>query len=180
MKQNTHINRLRLIVQSGMGITKSEATILFLLVFGGICGFVLRYVAERTMLSMPVDQGLQQTTRIIDSLMLIEQTSYTGIADDGNAIAELAKGDTTFKPQKAFPIGKKKSLQMGKKINLNTAAKTEIMQLPGIGESTAEKILAYRKQQSFKSIEDIMNVKGIGEKKFEKMKPYLSVQSAKN
>jgi competence protein ComEA len=53
------------------------------------------------------------------------------------------------------------------------------MQLPGIGQSTAEKILAYRTQQSFTDIEDIMNVKGIGEKKFEKMKPYLKVGLSK-
>jgi comEA protein len=60
-------------------------------------------------------------------------------------------------------------------ININTASAQEFMQLPGIGPSTAEKILAYRKQQSFSTIEDIMNVKGIGDKKFAKMKPYLQI-----
>ncbi|NBO69597.1 MAG: helix-hairpin-helix domain-containing protein [Bacteroidetes bacterium] len=64
-------------------------------------------------------------------------------------------------------------------IDINKAGLHEFMQLPGIGQSTAEKILAYRTQQSFTDIEDIMNVKGIGEKKFEKMKPYLKVGFSK-
>jgi len=49
------------------------------------------------------------------------------------------------------------------------------MDIPGIGPSTAEQIILYRKDHVFTSIEDIMNVRGIGEKKFEKMKQWLKV-----
>lgn len=63
-----------------------------------------------------------------------------------------------------------------KPINLNTATITELMQLPKIGAKTAERIVAFRKQNGgFKRIEELMNVKGIGEKSFTKLKPYLSV-----
>lgn len=45
------------------------------------------------------------------------------------------------------------------KININSATLTELEALPGIGNSTATKILEYRnKNGRFKTIEDIMNV----------------------
>ncbi len=63
-------------------------------------------------------------------------------------------------------------------ININTADVAELDKLPGIGEATAKKIIAYREQNgNFKSIEDIMNVSGIAEKKFEKLKDYITVEA---
>ena len=50
------------------------------------------------------------------------------------------------------------------KININKAAQTEIETLPGIGPSTALKIINYRNEHGkFKNIEDIKNVSGIGD-----------------
>jgi len=64
----------------------------------------------------------------------------------------------------------------GKPINLNTATVTELMQLPKVGQKTAERIVSFRKQHgSFKRIEELMNVKGIGEKSFAKLKPFLTL-----
>lgn len=60
-------------------------------------------------------------------------------------------------------------------VNLNTASAEELSSLKGIGTSTASKIIAYRKEHKFTSVEDIMNVKGIGQKKFDSIKKDLSV-----
>lgn len=60
------------------------------------------------------------------------------------------------------------------KININTADSTELQKIPGVGAKTAEKIINYRSQNSFSSIDDIKNVDGIGDKKFESMKDYIS------
>lgn len=62
-------------------------------------------------------------------------------------------------------------------ININTANVEELQQLAGIGNSTANKIVAYRKENGkFNSIEDIKNVSGIGEAKFSKIKDSICVK----
>lgn len=63
------------------------------------------------------------------------------------------------------------------KININKATQTEIETLPGIGPSTALKIINYRNEHGkFKNIEDIKNVSGIGDSKFENIKEYICVE----
>src|SRR4030081_1318706 len=48
--------------------------------------------------------------------------------------------------------------------------------LPGIGPSTAEKILQMRKSYgAFKSIDDLLAIRGVGQKRLEKMRKYLTV-----
>ena len=60
-------------------------------------------------------------------------------------------------------------------VNLNTASAEELSGLKGIGGSTASKIISYRKEHKFSSIEEVMKVKGIGQKKFDSIKKDLSV-----
>lgn len=62
------------------------------------------------------------------------------------------------------------------KVNINTATLEELDSLPGIGESTAQKILDDRSTHgSFKTIEDLKRVSGIGDKKFENLVEYICV-----
>ena len=63
-----------------------------------------------------------------------------------------------------------------RRVNINTASVEELMEIPGIGESKAKKIIEYReKNGKFESIEDIMNVSGIKENSFRKMQDYITV-----
>lgn len=62
-------------------------------------------------------------------------------------------------------------------ININSATKTELATLPGIGDVMAERIIRYRQEHGpFRSKEDLLNVSGIGKKKFERIAPYVKVQ----
>ena len=69
-------------------------------------------------------------------------------------------------------IGKQ---QEQKKISINSATEKELQTLTGIGASMAQRIIAYRSQQPFQTIEDIMKVKGIKEKLFAKIKEQITL-----
>lgn len=61
-------------------------------------------------------------------------------------------------------------------ININKASASELQILPGIGESTANKIIEYRnKNGKFKTIEELKNVSGIGDSKFNAIKDLICV-----
>ncbi len=59
------------------------------------------------------------------------------------------------------------------KINPNTAARDDLMKLPGIGEEIANRIIEHRPYQK---VEDLKNVPSIKEKTLEKIRPYLDLQ----
>ena len=61
-------------------------------------------------------------------------------------------------------------------LNLNTATKSQLMKLPGVGQVTAERILQYRDEHNgFASLDDLKRIKGISDKKLEKLKPLLTL-----
>ena len=61
-------------------------------------------------------------------------------------------------------------------VNINTASSQELETLPGIGPTTAQKIIEYREQNGeFVSIEEIINVSGIGPGLYERIKDLITV-----
>ena len=60
-------------------------------------------------------------------------------------------------------------------VNINTATREQLMTLPGIGEATADAIIAYREETPFTSTQDITNVSGIGESKYNRIKDLICV-----
>ncbi len=73
-------------------------------------------------------------------------------------------------------LAQKSSTVSAEKVNLNTATAEQLQTLPGVGPSTAKKILEHRaKIGKFTKVEEILNVKGIGEKKFQQMKDRLVI-----
>lgn len=63
------------------------------------------------------------------------------------------------------------------KVNINVANSEKLQTIPGVGETTAQKIIKYREEKGkFKTKEDIKNVEGIGDAKYEKLKDYIEVK----
>ena len=62
------------------------------------------------------------------------------------------------------------------KVNINTATASQLDELPGVGPSTAKRIIAYRQSKGpFSKVEDLLNVPGIGPAKLDAMRPMVTV-----
>jgi competence protein ComEA len=78
-------------------------------------------------------------------------------------------GDGAFAPADTFASA-------DPRININTAGRSELEKLPGIGPAMAERIIKHREQHgSFMSVDDLVNVSGIGEKRLEGMRDMVTV-----
>ena len=71
----------------------------------------------------------------------------------------------------------KKEAKPLKKVNINKAAWSDLVELEHVGPVMAERIIDYRaKYGAFQKKEDIKNVKGIGEKAYEKIKTQITLE----
>ncbi len=76
-------------------------------------------------------------------------------------------------------LAQKTEMESTQRIDLNSATAKQLESLPGIGPTTAKRIIEHRtKVGKFERIEEIINIKGMGEKKFRKIKDRLVVQPA--
>jgi competence ComEA-like helix-hairpin-helix protein len=66
------------------------------------------------------------------------------------------------------------------RVNINSAGIKQFMELPGIGQKTAERIIEYRTSRGkFSSKKEILQVKGIGAAKYEKFKDLIFIENEK-
>ncbi len=160
-------------IQQLIGINKSELISVAVIMIFTICGYSIKNLMN-TEAELEKIKNIDTYNRL-DSLANVNKTIMIGNDNNGNGYTNLINADTLVKKDiyytsKNNKISEKKN---NIKININSASKVELMQLPGIGEKTALKILEYRKDNKFQKAEDIMNIKGIGPKKFEKMKEFI-------
>ena len=103
----------------------------------------------------------------------LDSLNQAAFVKDGEKIVVACKGEEEG-PVQGQSAGQSSPRGSGR-ININSAGKNELMEITGVGEVIAERIIEYRKNSRFTSVEDIKNVRGIGEATFEKMKPMVSV-----
>jgi competence ComEA-like helix-hairpin-helix protein len=75
------------------------------------------------------------------------------------------------------PAKKSNRKDLAGKLNLNTASEDQLMLLPTVGPSKAERIVTWRKKNGgFKRTADLRRVKGFGYKTFKKLEPFLDIK----
>lgn len=175
MRKKNYISHLQTI----FGATKSELIFAAIILVGLFVGILIRLLSNEEL----QEKENRSTVSIgalyhaLDSLAEVEKTTYTGTDLHNSKIPALAKGDTVVNDENSlFPFQKKKKASPTSPININTATKQELTTLPGVGKSTAEKIIAYRERHRFQTAAQIMKVKGIGKKKYSKLKQYIVVK----
>ncbi len=65
------------------------------------------------------------------------------------------------------------------RIDLNEAARAELLQLPGVGDSLAARIEDYRREHgAFRSVDELVEVRGVGPATLERLRPWVRVRQA--
>lgn len=135
---------------------------------------------------------LKENSRICDAIDAaggltdgadLTNINLASILEDGEKIYIPKKGEisqtesiSSHSQTSSYPNNSSSDLK-NTKININKATQTELETIPGVGPSTALKIINYREENGkFKNIEDIKNVSGIGDSKYEKIKNYISIK----
>ncbi len=66
---------------------------------------------------------------------------------------------------------------VARQVDLNTADRVELMQIPGVGPHLADAILTHRRDRGrFATVDDLTAVKGIGGKTLDKLRPWVTVR----
>lgn len=88
-----------------------------------------------------------------------------------------AAGTATADPAAARPAPRPGRKEVTGKLNLNTATEAQLLLLPTVGPSKAERVIAWRKKNGgFRRVADLRRVKGFGYKTLKRLEPFLDIQ----
>lgn len=137
--------------------------------------FVSGAVASPGVFSLPEGSRVNDAIGAAGGFSEGAATDYNNLARtcvDGEQIhvpslEEASQGATDTAPGISAPSAALPGTQNTSLININTATAQDLESLPGVGPTTAQKIVANREAEGpFSTPDEIMRVSGIGEKKY--------------
>lgn len=154
-----------------LNLTPTELKLTAFLIVTLAAGVLIKFVS-----------GINEKTELsffnyaeIDSIFFTEEENDRNNSEILNKNVDYKREVFDFN-KRSFNNVYTKQLPAEKSINLNKATKQELMNLPGIGEKTANNIIELRNQLTrFRKLEDLLKVKGIGSNKLDKIKKYLYI-----
>ena len=116
---------------------------------------------------------LIEGSRVIDAINLAGGLNEKAVTQNLNKAKKLVDGEKIYIYEEGD--AEIESFSDNILININIASIDSLMSLPGIGEVYAKRIIDYRNNKEFTSIEEIKNIAGIGDKTFDKIKELITV-----
>lgn len=119
--------------------------------------------------------------RICDAIAAAGGLSEQAAGDSLNQAEVLSDGQmlrvlTTEEAATVQPGQETAESSRDGRVDINTADASALMSLPGIGQSKADAIIAYRNEHgAFKAPEELMNISGIKEGVYQKIKDSIKV-----
>jgi competence ComEA-like helix-hairpin-helix protein len=154
-------------LQHRFGFTRNEVALILFLSLSLMAGAGIRWIRSA---------GPGGTEIPSPSFYAASDSEFAARSDAVASGATSAAADTAPPAPHSRPFPHKPPLPSAG-IDVNSAPPETLVQLPGIGEAYARRIVAYREEHGrFSRIEDLMRVSGIGPRKFEALRPFVTVR----
>lgn len=136
-----------------------------------VCVYVCGAVKLPGVVTLPAGSRAADALQAAGGFLPEADTSYVNLA------AWVADGEQLYFPTKEEDVERQADRQEDGRVNINTADISALCTLPGIGESRAGDIIAYREANGcFETEEDIMKVTGIKAATYEKIREKIKVR----
>jgi competence protein ComEA len=146
----------------------------------GADGRVAVHVAGRV--RRPGLVQLPAGSRVQDAIRAAGGSTAGADLDAVNLARRLTDGEQVFVPGPGDPppppppgAGPTSGAAPSAPLDLNTATLEQLDALPGVGEVTAGRIIAYRSAHPFSAVDELLEVPGIGQRRFEQLKDLVTV-----
>lgn len=122
----------------------------------------------------------QEGARVIDAIDAAGGARSGALLESLNLAAPLADGIQVLVPRRGQTVAPPASggavAGVAGLINVNTAASTELEELPGVGEVIAQAIVDYRTENGpFTTVDQLLDVSGIGDATLENIRELVTV-----
>lgn len=120
-------------------------------------------------------------SRVADALQKAGGPAADALLDNLNLAAKLKDGEKIMVPRSVpgdggVAGGAPANSGPGGPVNINTAGRSELEELPGVGPSLADRIIRHReKNGQFSSVDELDEVEGIGPRKLEALRDLVTI-----